>query len=134
MGNSEGKSAPHKGWDGGGQEWPHSLLPAPCQVAHWALVSEIPAPPAPGDILSPEGAAHSIRRGHQPRQNGARRATMVRGEPKEGVQAALIPGAQGQPRCPASCFSGGSRDAVGGPGYGPPIVTSPTALPDGTVS
>lgn len=71
MGNREGKSAT-QGWDGGRQEWPHSLLPAPCQVARWALVSEIPAPPAPGDILSPEEAAHSIRRGHQPHQNGAR--------------------------------------------------------------
>lgn len=55
-------------------------------------------------------------------------------ETKEGIQAALIPWAQERPHGWASCLARGSRDAAGGSGHGPPIVISPTALPDGTVS
>lgn len=52
----------------------------------WALRPDVPMPPALENTLSQRGAAHNIRRGPQPCQNGGCSVAMVLWEAKEGVQ------------------------------------------------
>lgn len=92
MGIREGRASPAQGRDGGDRNghvpscWLHVRLTlgpgagGPCPSPH------------PGDILSPQGAAHSIRRGPKPHQNGAQRAAMVLWESKRASGLPQFPG------------------------------------------